>query len=83
MKESGYSLDEIHDILMNEVFPVLIPNMHSVAGEWAGFDEDWLYSKIQATKPPGLIKRWYCRKDFWMIKNDWEKILALYELQKS
>ncbi|KAG1658093.1 Antitoxin ParD [Nymphon striatum] len=32
MHESGYSLDELEQILMLEVFPVCIANLHSVAG---------------------------------------------------
>jgi len=45
MKASGYSLQEIEQILMLEVFPVLLPNLRSVAGEWTGFNEKWLYGK--------------------------------------
>lgn len=40
--QSGLSLDEIEDIFVHEVTPVLRFNLLSVAGEWAGFDEDWL-----------------------------------------
>ena len=31
---------------MHEVYPVCKYNLWSVAGEWAGFDRDWLKAKI-------------------------------------
>ncbi len=58
MKESGYTLDEIEDILMLEVFPVCIANLHSVAGEWAGFDENWVCETIISAKRPNRYHRW-------------------------
>ncbi|HDY98329.1 MAG TPA: hypothetical protein ENH72_07535 [Pseudomonas sabulinigri] len=36
------------DILWLEVFPALCDNLRSVAGEWAGFDEQWLCERILA-----------------------------------
>jgi hypothetical protein len=78
MQESGYTLDEVEDILMLEVFPVCIANLHSVAGEWAGFNEDWLAEKITHSKPPNLIQRWLHRRRFRMIKDDWRKIVEKY-----
>jgi len=78
MKESGYSLDEINTILMHEVFPVCISNLHSVAGEWTGFNEEWLTEKITQSKPPNLIRRWMHRRSYWMIKEDWIKIVEKY-----
>ncbi len=48
MKRSCYSLDEMRDIYLFEVAPVVFPNLLSVAGECAGFDEEWLFAK--ATK---------------------------------
>jgi hypothetical protein len=45
---SGYTYVEVDEILYSEVFPVCIPNMRSVAGEWARFDTDWLQGRILA-----------------------------------
>jgi len=47
LADSGYTLDELRDILCREVHPALHPNLLSVAGEWAGFDRDWLAERIQ------------------------------------
>ena len=39
---SGYSLSEIKEIDLHEVFPSLYKNLLLVSGEWSGFDEEWL-----------------------------------------
>lgn len=43
---SKYSIDELAMILKDEVAPACSSNLYCVAGEWAGFDEDWLQNKI-------------------------------------
>jgi hypothetical protein len=47
--ETNYSPKEIHSILWNEVFPVLEANLRSVAGEWAGWTDEWLLEHISAS----------------------------------
>lgn len=44
--ESGFTPEEIHQILWHEVFPSVGDNLRSVAGEWAGFNPEWLKSRI-------------------------------------
>jgi len=46
LKASGFLLEEIEEINLNEVAPVLARNLKSTAGEWEGFEEDWLVKKI-------------------------------------
>lgn len=46
LASSTYSIDEIEEILAREVFPVCRWNLLSIAGEWAGFDMDWLERQI-------------------------------------
>lgn len=41
-----YSIDEIEWILVREVQPIVRWNLYSVAGEWAGFDGEWLEAEI-------------------------------------
>jgi hypothetical protein len=43
---SPYSLEQLEFILVDEVYPVCKYNLLSVAGEWAGFNQEWLQSKI-------------------------------------
>ena len=45
--ESRYSSNELRDILKHEVAPVVCFNLMSVAGEWVGFDEQWLVTRIR------------------------------------
>lgn len=46
LSASPYSLEQLHYMLMDEVYPVCRWNLLSVAGEWAGFDLAWLETKI-------------------------------------
>ena len=46
LAESPYEIDEIERILRDEVFPVCSWNMLSIAGEWAGFEPEWLEARI-------------------------------------
>src|SRR5262245_28343183 len=48
LASSPYNLEELEAILANEVYPVCKRNLTSIAGEWAGFDEEWLASEITA-----------------------------------
>jgi len=43
---SKYSLSEMEEIYWNEVRPAVRFNLFSLAGEWAGFDIDWLAQRI-------------------------------------
>jgi hypothetical protein len=46
MRRSGYKIEELREIYLFEVAPVLFPNLLSIAGEWAGFDEEWLVHEV-------------------------------------
>ena len=46
LAESPYSIEELQRILVDEVYPVCRSNLFSIAGEWLGFDMDWLESRI-------------------------------------
>ena len=61
---SVFSLDELEAIFRDEVAPVLEPNLMSIAGEWAGFNEDWLVAAITA----GAGKRYRMKT---AALNDW------------
>ncbi len=45
MRDSGYGLGELREIYLFEVAPVVFANLFTVAGEWAGFDQDWLFAE--------------------------------------
>ncbi len=43
---SPYSIEQLEYILVEEVYPVCKYNLWSVAGEWEGFNPEWLRAKI-------------------------------------
>jgi len=63
---SPYSLDELHEMLMYDVHPALYPNLMSVAGEWAGFDEAWLVERIATVRRQ---PRWRRRITHWFARD--------------
>ena len=46
LRESGLPRATLERIYRVELAPVLGPNLLSVAGEWAGFDDAWLRARI-------------------------------------
>lgn len=61
MRASGYSLEELYAIYADELAPHLWPSLLSVAGPWAGFDEEWLCgcAARSATLRGRSWGRWY------------------------
>ena len=57
---AAYSLEELDAILAEEVYPACAFNLRSVAGEWAGFDADWLEGLILCggAAPRPWWRRW-------------------------
>lgn len=73
---SPYSVEELGRILASEVAPVVQSNLDSVAGEWAGFHEEWLFESIAArlsrsgSKPIKLEEG---------VETDWRAVVCLVE----
>jgi hypothetical protein len=77
-RHSGLKIQAIKKIDKYEVFPILQPNLSSIAGEWLGFDEDWLFENCE--KQIGKQNNWLykakinlwnsplfrMRKDYWI-----------------
>ena len=66
LADSPYSLHELDAILREEVYPACSFNLREVAGEWAGFDADWLERRILRGGPPP--RSWWRR---------WQRYLTL------
>lgn len=52
---SKYSLEELEAICRDEVAPIVESNLLEIAGDWAGFPEEWLIGSISrrlAENPP-------------------------------
>ena len=60
MADSDLTIKELREVYLVEVAPVVSPNLLTVAGEWAGFDEEWLCSQIMRNlrDPPRLTRFW-------------------------
>lgn len=81
LKSSPYSTKELHAILENEVAPAFHPNLVSVAGEWAGWQDEVLIEEISR-----VIQRsrrfdlglWLSRLFFRSyVRGEWQKIEPL------
>jgi hypothetical protein len=46
LAQSPYSDPELQVIFRDEVAPIVEPNLFEIAGDWAGFPEDWLFASI-------------------------------------
>ncbi len=81
--ESPYTLEEVKKINKYEVFPVLQPNLLSVAGEWAGFDEEWLVKSItDSLEKRNTLKKLGIEGSYltfkWMCKDYWHQLEKVY-----
>lgn len=76
LASAPYSLEELETILRNEVYPGLIQNLRCVAGDWAGFDREFLRQRLS----PRLNQRSLLRFPLlqWvMIRDHWERVSEL------
>jgi hypothetical protein len=48
IRNGGFTVAEAKQILIEEVGPVFAPNLLSVAGEWAGFPDDFVRDRVSA-----------------------------------
>ncbi len=83
--DSDYSTVELKKILSEEVAPVVSSNLMCIAGEWAGFDENWLVEQItkKSTIKESKLFYFFKPRNFWLnryIRGHWKvlepKILA-------
>jgi len=81
--KSPYTFDEVKTINKYEVFPILQKNLGSIAGVWAGFDEDWLVEKIvirikNKTRFDAIGVEINYQINKWMTKGYWKKLEKVY-----
>lgn len=48
-----FPIPDLERILRYDVFPVVYTNLLNPAGEWAGFEDDWLCAEIEARRGRG------------------------------
>lgn len=81
LSQSGYSVQELEDILYYEVYPACKWNLLNVAGEWAGFDADWIMTEIAPKKDKRSRLR-IAPIHRWMFRHDWKQVLQCLETRK-
>ena len=82
IRESGYTRQEVQEILWDEVFPALGDNLRITTGEWACFSDAWLQERImgvmngteQALGNYGLISVTQARQ---IVSEVWKEVLVL------
>lgn len=83
LKESRYSFKELKRINYEEVAPVVSPNTLSVAGEWTGFNEEWLTAEIikrlNQKKRKSIFNKIYKKYIDSITNSYWEQIEKLFE----
>ncbi len=86
--ESGYSKKKLKMIYEQEVAPVVYTNLLNPAGEWAGFEDEWLHKQIlislnSRTKWNRLMLRLKQVLMFHATKQYWNDIEIRLDLLKN
>ncbi len=55
--DAGLEFEAAADIWRYEITPLLHHNLHQPAGEWAGFDEEWIYTSCTRCLGHNHVKR--------------------------
>lgn len=79
LSASGYAEAELDRILVEEVTPVCGATLMSVAGEWAGFDPQWLEQAILQKQVSTFksLPRMFPKQGADMIADEWEATKGL------
>jgi hypothetical protein len=77
LADSPYTLEALHEMLMYDVHPALHANLMIVAGEWAGFDREWLLERIAQTRAQPRWRRRLTHLFVRWIRDDWRIVAAI------
>lgn len=89
LNESQLSIDELDLIYHDEIAPLLYGNLEATAGEWSGFDPDWLELKISKQSKQSIIGKIPWLNRVWgylttrTTRNDWERLKRMLTQQHS
>lgn len=77
LRDSPYSQSQLDEIMFHEVYPALISNLWSVAGEWSGFDLD----ALQASILKRCAQRWrlplFLMPGRYLVRESWRSVKRL------
>lgn len=81
LRESGLSIAELDEIYFDELAPVLYLNTYSVAGEWAGFNQDDLNQRCEVQRARKRRLPIFERlRRYWVTRStidDWQRLRQL------
>ena len=90
MADSGLAVGELREVYLVEVAPAVSANLLTTAGVWAGFDEEWLCSRIIANlrDRPRLTRFWSWfpltrRAMTYATEEQWHKLVELVRGMKA
>jgi|GEM_PF-4101667 len=72
LDETRYTINQLEAILYVELHPILIGNLFSMAGEWAGFDQASLEQRLLAR--PRHDRRLSVLPGKWMVSGGWKRL---------
>ena len=82
LRDSGLSQAQLYEIYADEVAPVLYQNLASPAGEWAGFDLQWLEGTITENRKRstrfGQVAFLKPLRRYWVTRStifEWRKVV--------
>ena len=85
LRQSGYSLEELHNIFSQEVAPVFHANLRTMAGEWQPWSADFVKECVLAylDRWPTLAERflppdWLRSRQTAPIQKQWEAVQYLF-----
>jgi len=53
LRPLGIPVSTLGHMLRYDLFPILLPNLFSITGEWQGINEDWLFQQVEARRSAG------------------------------
>lgn len=80
LADSPFPLDALRDILLEDVHPALYGNLLIVAGEWAGFEDEWLLPRIAEVRRRPRWRRRLTRVFASSVFDDWREVAARIEV---
>jgi hypothetical protein len=78
--QSPFSLPQLKDILDQEVTPALQSNLLGVAGDWAGFPDDWVIRQVEATTAKS---KWLRAPRMVNMDRHWSVLASLITLMRE
>jgi hypothetical protein len=83
-----YTNKNFEHILLKEVFPAFHENLIAVAGDWAGWSEEYVVNQVLCHQKKFTINFWKIRPFAWFfyrdVRRDWlSKVQPLIEIQRA